>query len=90
MVDEVVSRLHYPPCPNKKVVNKSIDEIIDIFGKNLNILLTKLVLTVINQVGLKMMMPSLMDHTSGMRCTLFHLLRSLGFLHAKLRQNILA
>ncbi len=30
MVNEVVSRLHYPPCPNKKVVNK---EIIDIFWK---------------------------------------------------------
>ena len=33
MVDEVVSRLHYPPCPNKKVVNKTIDEILDIFWK---------------------------------------------------------
>ncbi len=32
-MDEVVSCLHYPPCPNKKVVNKSIDEIIDIFWK---------------------------------------------------------
>ncbi len=33
MADEVVSQMHYPPCPNKKVVNKSIDEIIDIFWK---------------------------------------------------------
>ncbi len=32
-MDEVVSWLHYPLCPNKKVVNKSIDEIIDIFWK---------------------------------------------------------
>ncbi len=31
LVDEVVSWLHYPPCPNKKVVNICIDEIIDIF-----------------------------------------------------------
>ena len=33
MIDEVVSRLHYRPCPNKKVVNESIDEIIYIFWK---------------------------------------------------------
>ncbi len=75
MVDEVVSQLHFPPCPNKKVVNKSINEIIDIFGKNLNILLTELALSVINQVGLKVMMPSLVDLTYCMRCTLFCLLR---------------
>ncbi len=33
MVKKVVSQLHYPPCPNKKVVNKSINEIIAIFWK---------------------------------------------------------
>lgn len=33
MVDEVVSRLHSPPNPNKKVEKKSVDEIIDIFWK---------------------------------------------------------
>ncbi len=33
LIDEVVSQLHYPPCPNKKVMSKSIDEIIDIFWK---------------------------------------------------------
>ncbi len=33
MVDEVVSQLHYPPCPNKKVVKKTTDEIIDIFWR---------------------------------------------------------
>ncbi len=32
-IDEVISRLHHPPCPNKKVASKSIDEIIDIFWK---------------------------------------------------------
>ncbi len=32
-MDEVVAKLHYPPCPNKKVVNKTVDEIIDIFWK---------------------------------------------------------
>ncbi len=30
MVDEVASCLHYQ-CPKKKVVNKSIDEVVDIF-----------------------------------------------------------
>ncbi len=34
MVDKVVSRLHYLPCPNKEVVNKSIVEIVDIFWKD--------------------------------------------------------
>ncbi len=33
LVDEVVSWLHYLPCPNKKMVNKSIDEIINVFWK---------------------------------------------------------
>ncbi len=33
LIDEVISRLHHPPCPNKKVASKSIDEIIDIFWK---------------------------------------------------------
>ena len=33
LIDEVVSNLHHPPCPNKKVASKSIDEIIDIFWK---------------------------------------------------------
>ncbi len=33
LIDEVVSRFHHPPCPNKKVASKSIDEIIDIFWK---------------------------------------------------------
>ncbi len=33
MIDEVVSQLHYLPCPNKKLVNKSINETIDIFWK---------------------------------------------------------
>ena len=33
LIDEVVSCLHHPPCPNKKVASKSIDEIIDIFWK---------------------------------------------------------
>ncbi len=35
-VNEVVSQLHYPLCPNKKVTNKSIDEIIDIFWKKIS------------------------------------------------------
>ncbi len=26
ILDEVILWLHYPPCPNKKVVNKSSDE----------------------------------------------------------------
>ncbi len=60
------------------------------FGNNLNILFTELVLTVIDQAGLKMMMPSLVALTSGMRCTLFHTMRSLGLLHVKPRQNALA
>ncbi len=34
MVDKVVSWLHYLPCPNKKAVNKTIYEIIDIFWKD--------------------------------------------------------
>ncbi len=40
LVYEFVSQLHYPPCPNKNVVNKSIGKNIDIFGKSSNILLT--------------------------------------------------
>ncbi len=35
-----------------------------------------------------MMIPSLVDLTSGMRCTLFCLLRSLGLFHAKPLQNL--
>ena len=31
LIDEVISHLHHPPCPNKKVARKSIDEIIDFF-----------------------------------------------------------
>ncbi len=33
IVDEMVSWLHYPPFPNKKVVNKSVDDNIDTFWK---------------------------------------------------------
>ncbi len=33
LVVGMVSWLHYPPCPNKKAVNKKFDEIIDIFWK---------------------------------------------------------
>ncbi len=33
LIDEVVSWLHHPPCPNKKVASKSINEIIDICWK---------------------------------------------------------
>ncbi len=72
LVGEVVSRLHYPPCPNKNVASKSIDELIDIFGKNLNILFTGLSLTAINQIILRTMMLSLVDLTSGMRFIPFH------------------
>ncbi len=74
LMDEVVVKLHYPPCPNKKAVNKTVDEIIDIFGKNSNISLTELALTVIIQVVLIMLMLSLVDITCGMRCTPFLLL----------------
>ncbi len=31
LIDDIVLQLHYPPCSNKKVASKSIDEIIDIF-----------------------------------------------------------
>ncbi len=80
LIDEVVIWLNYPPCPNKKVTSKSIDEIIDVFGKNLSILLTELVLTAIDQVALRMTMPSLDNLTFGVRCISFHALRYLVLL----------
>ena len=89
LIDEVVSQLHYPPCPNKKVASKSIDEIIDIFGKNSNTLLTELDLTAIDQVALKMMMPSLADLTFGMKCIPSHSLKFLVLLYVKLRLSVL-
>ncbi len=35
MIDKVVVHLHEPLCPNKKVLNNIVDEILDIFGRNL-------------------------------------------------------
>ncbi len=89
MANEVVSWLHCLPCPNKKVVSKPIDEIIDIFGKSSNISFTALELIGIIQVALKMMMPSLAVLTFDMRCILSHSLRYLVLLHVKLPQSIL-
>ncbi len=89
LIDEVISHLHHPPCPNKKVTNKSINEIIDIFGKNSSTLLTELALTAIGQVALKMMMPSLVDLTFGMKCIPSHSLKFLVLLHVELPQSVL-
>ena len=75
-------------CLNKKVVNKSIDDNTDIFGKNLNVSLAELALTVINQVALKMMMHSLVDLTFDMRCIPFLSQRCLVLLPVKPHQSI--
>ncbi len=56
LVDEMVSQLHYPPFPNKKVVNKSVDDNIDTFWKEFKHF-TELAHTAIVPVPLKMMMP---------------------------------
>ncbi len=50
------------------MANKSINEIIDIFGKSPSISLSELDLTVSVQAALKMIMPSLVGLTFGMRC----------------------
>ncbi len=76
LVDDVDSWLHYPPCPNKKVVNKRIDIIIYFFGKSSNISLRELDFTFLVKVALKMMMPSLVGRTFGMRCTPFYSIRT--------------
>ncbi len=66
---------------------KTVNVIIDIFGKNSNISITELDVTAIVQVGLAMIMPSLMDLTFGMKFILFHSLRFLVLLHVKLPQS---
>ncbi len=89
LIDEVISRLHHPPCPNKKVASKSIDEIIDIFWKEFKHFTYKTSSYSFNQVGLKMMMPSLANLTFGMKCIPSHSLKFLVLLHVKLRQSVL-
>ncbi len=56
-IDEVIATLHSPPCPNKKVMTKSVDNFIDIFWKDFKIFR---VLTITNLDGL-MMIYSLKD-----------------------------
>ncbi len=76
-MDEVVSQLHYPPFPNKNVAIQSIDDFLIFFAKNLKTLLTELAITAIDQVALKMIMPPLVDITSGLICIPFLSLKSL-------------
>ncbi len=89
MVDEVVSQLHYPLCPNKKVMNKNIDEIIDTFGKSSKFSFSELALIFVILVTLKMTMTHLVGLTFGMRCIPFHLQRYLVLFHVKPLQSIL-
>ncbi len=66
LMNEVVSRLHHAPWPNKKWSTKLLMKSLVFFGKNLNTSLTELSLTAIVQAALKMMMPFLVDFTFGM------------------------
>ncbi len=87
MVDEVVSRLHYQPCPNKKVVNKTIDQILDIFLKELKHFIYK--------TGPYSYQSSWFENNDALsgRSYLWHKMhslpftRSLGLSHAKPRQK---
>ncbi len=51
LVDEVISWLHYPLCPNKKWWTKVLMKLLILFGKSSNISLTELDLTIIVQVA---------------------------------------
>ncbi len=65
------------PCPNKKVVNESIDENIFIFWKEFNHFSFRTGLTAIIQVTLKLIMLYLVNLTFGMRCILSHYVNSI-------------
>ncbi len=59
-------------------------KLLTFFGKNSNILLTELALAAINQVALRIMMPSLNGLSFGMKFITFHSLRFLVLLHVEL------
>lgn len=73
--------------PTKKWWTKVLMKLLIYFGKNIS--LTELALTVIDQVILKMMVPSPVELTFGTRCTLYLSLRCLVLLHVKQHQSVL-
>ncbi len=75
MLGEVVSQLHYPPCPNKNWWAKVLMRLLIFFGKNLNISPKELARTAIAQVALKMIMQICINLFSGTIHILFPLLK---------------